>query len=147
MPLYSRYVRRRSGLMSNDQTQETRANVNEQKTNISVKEASEIVGCSPRKIQKMIKSGTLSAKKESGGRYLIDKSEFYRVFPANFERTEAPHVREHSELDLKFLIDQNDFLKEQLKIANEEKKLLLRSLESTQKLIELKPRRKFLGIF
>lgn len=121
--------------------------MSEQSTKISAKEASDIVGCSIRKIQKMVKSGELSAHRDQGGKYLIDKSEFYRVFPDRMERTEAKTVREHSEYEFKLLREQNEFLKEQLQIANEEKRSLLKTLESTQKLIELKPRKKFLGIF
>ena len=48
---------------------------------MSTKEASEIAGCSIRKIQKMVKSGTISSYRGEGGKYLIDKSDFYRVFP------------------------------------------------------------------
>ena len=114
---------------------------------ISAKEASEIVGCSIRKIQKMVKSGVISAQRVEGGKYLIDRSEFYRVFPDRIERPDAKSVREPSEQEIRLLREQNEFLKEQLQIANEEKKSLLKTLESTQKLIELKPRKKFLGIF
>jgi excisionase family DNA binding protein len=119
----------------------------EQLTKISAKEASEIAGCSIRKIQKMVKSGVISAQRGGGGKYLIDKSEFYRVFPDRMERPDAKPVREPSEQEIRLLKEQNEFLKEQLQIANEEKKSLLKTLESTQKLIELKPRKKFLGIF
>lgn len=121
--------------------------MSEQVTKISAKEASEIIGCSIRKIQKMVKSGVISAQRGEGGRYLIDKSEFYRVFPDHMERTETKLVREPSEQELKLLREQNEFLKGQLQIANEEKKSLFKTLESTQRLIELKPRKKFLGIF
>ena len=116
-------------------------------TTISAKEASEIAGCSIRKIQKMVKSGAISAQRGDGGKYLIDKSEFYRVFPDLMERPAAKPVREPSEQEIRLLREQNGFLKEQLQIANEEKKSLLKTLESIQKLIELKPRKKFLGIF
>ena len=121
--------------------------MSEQVTKICAKEASEIAGCSIRKIQKMVKSGVLSAQRGEGGKYLIDKSEFYRVFPDRMERTDANHVRESSEQEIRLLREQNEFLREQLQVANEEKKSLLKTLESTQKLIELKPRKKFLGIF
>lgn len=95
--------------------------MSEQSTKVSAKEASEIAGCSIRKIQKMVKSGELFAHREQGGKYLIDKSEFYRVFPEYMVRTEANPVREASEYEFKFLKEQNEFLKEQLKTANEEK--------------------------
>jgi len=121
--------------------------MSEQATKISAKEASEIVGFSIRKIQKMVKSGVISAQRGEGGKYLIDRSEFYRVFPDHMERPEAKPVRESSEQELKLLREQNEFLKGQLQIANEEKKSLFKTLESTQRLIELKPRKKFLGIF
>ena len=119
----------------------------EQATKISAKEASENAGCSIRKIQKMVKSGVISAQRGEGGKYLIDKSEFYRVFPDHMERPKAKPVRESSEQELRLLREQNEILKEQLQIANEEKKSLFKTLESTHRLIELKPRKKFLGIF
>lgn len=121
--------------------------MSEQRTKISAKEASKIAGCSIRKIQKMVKSGVISAQRGEGGKYQIDKSEFYRIFPERMERPEAKPVRESCEQELKLLREQNEFLKEQLQIASEEKKSLLKTLESTQKLIELKPRKKLLGIF
>jgi phage terminase Nu1 subunit (DNA packaging protein) len=123
------------------------AHMDEKTTKISAKEASKIADCSIRKIQKMVKTGVISAQRGEGGKYLIDKSEFYRVFPERMERPETKPVREPSEQELKLLREQNEFLKEQLKIANEEKKSLLKTLESTQRLIELKPRKKFLRIF
>lgn len=122
--------------------------MDEQMTRIGANEAARIAGCSVRKIQKMIKSGTLSAYREEGGKYLIDKSEFYRVFSEKMPRTDANNVRDPFALELDLLREQNLFLKEQLQQALEEKKVLIKTLESTQRVLEYKPkRRKLLGIF
>lgn len=48
---------------------------------LSTREAAKIAGFSARHIQGLIKKGKLSATRDEGGDYLIDRSEFYRVFP------------------------------------------------------------------
>lgn len=56
----------------------------------------------------MIKSGVLSAYRDKGNKYLIDKSEFYRVFPDLMPRTVAITCelsREQDENQLLFLGD------------------------------------------
>lgn len=63
-------------------------------------------------------------------------------------RTDANNVREPFALELDLLREQNLFLKEQLQQALEEKKILIKTLESTQRVLEFNPkRRKLLGIF
>ena len=119
---------------------------------LNVKQASELVGCSTRHIQKMIKGGSLSAYRDKGNKYLIDKSEFYRVFPDLMPRTDAitrEPACEQEYNQLLFLKEQNEFLKEQLDQANGEKRGLLNALENAQRMIEFKPkkRKKLFGIF
>lgn len=126
--------------------------MNEQNSRIDAKQAAKLAGCSTRHIQKIIKDGTLSAYRGKGNKYLVDKSEFYRVFPDLMARVAASTcepVREKEDNQLLFLKEQNEFLKEQLNAANNEKKMILNVLENTQRLIELKPikRKKFLGLF
>lgn len=129
---------------------------------LNTREAAEISGFSSRHIQNMIKNGKLSATKTEGGNYLIDKSEFYRVFPnTHTTRTEANNEEINSrtvlEIEVKHLKEmlaeknkQNEFLHKQLETAITEKTMLLETLSSNQKLLEYnngKKRRKFLGVF
>ena len=130
----------------------TLANSIEQTSRLNVKQASKIVGCTDRHIQKIIKNGTLSAYRDKGNKYLIDKSEFYRVFPGLVPRIAAntdEHSYEKEDNQLLFLKEQNEFLKEQLEHANDEKRSLLSALENAQRMIEFKPkkRKKLFGIF
>jgi len=100
--------------------------MSEQNSRIDVKQAAELAGCSTRHIQKIIKNGTLSTHRDKSNKYLIDKSEFYRVFPDLIPRTVAntgEHIHEHKENQYLFLKEQNEFLKEQLEYAHGEKKV------------------------
>jgi len=123
-------------------------------TQLSAKEAADILGKSTRYIQKKIQAGTLSATRAAGRKYTIDRSEFFRVFPhANTEGTTTNEQREmvanhESSEVIALLKSQNDFLRSQLDIANEEKSKLMSALENTQKLLEAPKfrRRKLFGI-
>ena len=53
-------------------------------SHLMAREAAEQSGKSHRQIQRLIKNGTLSATRDKSGNYLIEKSEFYRVFPETF---------------------------------------------------------------
>jgi len=126
--------------------------MDEQSSRIDAKQAAKLADSSTRHIQQLIKRGTLSASRVKGNKYLIDKSEFYRVFPDLMPRTAAnarEHVSEQENNQLLFLKEQNEFLKEQLEHANNEKRSLLNALESAQRMIELKTkkRRKLFGVF
>jgi len=124
----------------------------EQSTLIGAKQAAELIGCSTRHVQKQIKDGRLSATRDKGSKYLIDKSELYRVYPDLMVRkttNKVENVREEDDPQVKLLKEENAFLKDQLNSANNEKKQILSALENAQRLIEFKPkkRKKFLGIF
>jgi excisionase family DNA binding protein len=126
--------------------------MNENGSRIDTKQAAQLAECSTRNIQKLIKGGTLSAHRDKSNKYLIDKSEFYRVFPDLIPRTVTNSHELSRELESKqllFLKEQNDFLKEQLEYANGEKRSLLSALENAQRMIEFKPkkRKKVFGIF
>jgi len=123
-------------------------NIIKQCSRLYVKQASNLVGCTTRHIQKIIKSGTLSAHRAEGNKYLIEKSEFYRVFPDLKPRTSTETGKQEYN-QLLFLKEQNEFLKEQLEHANSEKRSLLSALENAQRMIEFKPqkRKKLFGIF
>jgi excisionase family DNA binding protein len=129
---------------------------------LSTREAAEITGFSARHIQGMIKKGKLSASRDEGGNYLIDKSEFYRVFPdTHTKRSQANNDNDSTrivfEIEIQHLKEmlaeknkQNEFLHKQLETATTEKTMLLETLSSNQKLLEHSnkgKRRRFLGIF
>lgn len=130
---------------------------------LSTREAAEIAGFSARHIQGMIKKGKLSAARDEGGNYLIDKSEFYRVFPnAHTKRSHTNNDDESTRIVLEMEVQhlkemlaeknkQNEFLHKQLETATTEKTMLLETLSSNQKLLEhhsgKKKARKFLGLF
>lgn len=59
-------------------------------THLTTREASEKSGKSHQQIQRLIRGGKVSAKRDESGNYLIEMSEFYRVFPDVFkERHDA----------------------------------------------------------
>lgn len=136
--------------------------MSEESSLLSTRIAAEIAGCSARHIQSLVKKGKLSASRGDGGNYLIDKSEFYRVFPdAHTKRTVAHNDEQGSrtalEVEVKYLKEmlvekakQNEFLYKQLEASNIEKSALIETLTSNQKLLEhtnQRKRKKFLGIF
>ena len=130
---------------------------------LNTREAAEIAGFSARHIQGMIKKGKLSASRDEGGNYLIDKAEFYRVFPdAHTKRSLANDDNDNSRIVLEIEVQhlremlveknkQNEFLHKQLETATIEKTMLLETLNSNQKLLEhhngKKKTRRFLGLF
>ena len=59
-------------------------------TRISVTECAKLLGITSRAVQKYIKEGKISAVKNEKGRYEIDKSEFYRVFPDAYISEKPP---------------------------------------------------------
>lgn len=120
---------------------------------IGTTEAAAIAGCSSRRIQKMIKDGTLSAMRDGSKKYWIELSEFHRVFPDAQQRTNSGIGEsvnsEYLTQQIKYLTQQNSFLmgqiefmQQQLDAATQERKMWL---DSQPKLFP--PRRKFLGIF
>ena len=132
-------------------------------THLTTREASEQSGKSHQQIQRLIRGGKLSAKRDESDNYLIEKSEFYRVFPDAFmERHDASFDTNlmrhrcindvtHLEAMLAEKIQQNEFLKKQLESATLEKTRLLDTIGNQQKLIEYhgskKARKKLFGLF
>jgi hypothetical protein len=134
------------------------------------REAAEQSGKSHRQIQRLIKNGVLSATRDKSGNYLIEKSEFYRVFPEAFNARhdatltikESQQCRDnkisHLEAMLSEKTRQNEFLQKQLEFigsqlesATLEKTRLLDTIGNQQKLIEhqssKKKRKKLFGLF
>jgi hypothetical protein len=146
-------------------------------THLTTREAATQSGKSHQQIQRLIRGGKLSAKRNGSGNYQIEKSEFYRVFPDAFsERHDASfytnmiHYRRindvtHLEAIIAEKIQQNEFLKEQLELSTKqiefahkqlesatlEKNRLLDTISNQQKLIEhqsgKKARKKLFGLF
>lgn len=130
---------------------------------MSTREAALELGVSSRQVQKLIKNGKLSAERNESGNYLIEKSEFYRVFPEAFNvRTDANNseqqtrtVRDHEIKYLEAMLTektrQNEFLQKQLEFSTLEKTRLLDTISHQQKLIEhhgnKKERKKLFGLF
>lgn len=134
------------------------------------REAAEQSGKSHRQIQRLIKNGILNATRDKCGNYLIEKSEFYRVFPEAFNARhdttfaieESRQCRDNEISHLKamlsektrhneFLHKQLEFISSQLESATLEKTRLLDTIGNQQKLIEhqssKKVRKKLFGLF
>ena len=141
------------------------ANTDANNSFITTKEAAEASGFSTRHIQKLITSGKLSATRDDGKNYLINKAEFYRVFPTakineqtrihahndgNSSRTVLETEVRHLQAMLAEKDKQNKFLHQQLEAATTEKAALLESLKSNQKLLEhqetKRKKRRFFGL-
>lgn len=107
---------------------------------MSTREAAKEAGYSPMQLQNYITSGKLSATRGSDGKYLIDRSEFYRVFPDAYKQKSQENTKEISEEiflnEIKYLKEMNNFLHKQLETAEKEKNYLLETLKSSQKLLE-----------
>lgn len=130
---------------------------------MSTREAALELGVSSRQIQKLIKNGKLSAERNESGNYLIEKSEFYRIFPEAFKvrseansdeqnkRTVRDHEIKHLEAMLNEKTQQNEFLQKQLESSTLEKTRLLDTISNQQKLIEhqsgKRARKKLFGLF
>lgn len=132
-------------------------------TKLTTKEAAEKVGCSARTIQNMIKKGKLSATRRDDESYIIDASEFYRVFPDAHDQRTVTQITETDsrtimELELEHLKEiikmqkeQIGFLHEQLEFHRIEKSVILDTFNNNQKLLEnhsaTTKKKKILGIF
>lgn len=132
--------------------------MNEKNSFMSTREAAKEAGYSPRHLQNFITSGKLSAIRSSDGKYLIDRSEFYRVFPDANKQKSQEKTKEISEEiflnEIKHLKEMNNFLYKQLETAEKEKNYLLETLKSSQKLLEYSSgkteiikRKKLFGVF
>jgi predicted site-specific integrase-resolvase len=124
---------------------------------LSVRQASDLLDISERTITRQIKTGKLSANKSDNGFWQIEKSEFYRVYPAYNPETrtdnESDKVRSMTDNNnieiIELLKKQIASLEDQLRQSNKEKDTILDTLRSNQRMLEhqSQPRRKILGIF
>lgn len=129
---------------------------NKEKTWLTCREAASLLNYSQRHIVNLINKGKLSADKDDDGRYYIQKSEFFRVYP-NAIRSELPRTEEKSSGNnsakmleekvrhLQEMIEekkkQNDFLLDQLSINTEEKSKMLDAINNHSRLLEFKETR------
>lgn len=110
---------------------------------MSVSECAKALNMTSRAIQGYIKTGKLSASKNERGRYEVDKSEFYRVFPdASVGERERKNdtKRDEStvsvkELEITYLKEQVRILSEQISEYKTRESKLLEVASSTTKLL------------
>lgn len=131
---------------------------------LTSKECADILGVSAKTIQRRIQKGILSGYKDDNGIYMVEKSEFYRVYPDAHQRHGVRHdfkdVEALSKLKEEMLEErinalerERNALKEQLDLANKREATLLESVKNNSTLLlenskkENKKRRRFLGIF
>lgn len=127
--------------------------MNNEKTWLSCKEVAELLECSHRNIPNLIKKGKLSASRDDLGKWIIDKSEFFRAYPdaMNVEKTgtdeknignQTMKVLEEKIKHLQEMVDekkkQNEFLLTQLNINTDEKSKMLDAINGHTRLLEFK---------
>jgi len=120
---------------------------------LTCKEAARLLNISQRHIGNLIKKGKFSDEKDEDGKYIIMKSEFFRVFPhtmtveiagndENSVEAEAKKVLEEKIRHLQEMIDekkkQNEFLREQINHFTQEKSKMLDAINSHTRLLEYK---------
>lgn len=117
---------------------------------ITPKKAAELVGYSTRHIQNYITSGKLCATKEDG-KYFIEKSEFFRVFPKAHKKEQqgniAEQIAEKTRLErenemLRDMAQKKDqeieFLRKQMEFQSHEKSKMLEAIVGHTRLLEHK---------
>jgi len=117
---------------------------------LTPKQAANLAGYTGRHITNLITRGKLSATRDDG-RYFIEKSEFFRIFPEALKKEQEGSERnlyaENSKLELenRMLKDigshkdkEIEFLRAQIEIYHREKDKMLDSLKSHARLLEHK---------
>lgn len=125
----------------------------DEKSWLTCREVGELLNCTQRHALNLIKSGKISADRDEGGKYYVQKSEFFRVFPdakkVEIDRSESKLAGKE---DMKFLEEkikhleemmnekkkQNEFLTEQLSNFTEEKSKMLDAINGHTRLLEYK---------
>jgi len=112
--------------------------------------AAELLDYTTRHIQNMIRKGKISAKREDG-KYYIEKSEFFRVFPKAYKRTPEAKMADETmdaeklEIEIKYLKEsaadkdkQIEYLKKQLEETLIKENKLIDTVNSNARLLEYK---------
>lgn len=125
----------------------------EEKAWLSCKEAAALLNYSQRHILNLIKNGKISASRNDDGKYIIQKSEFFRAYPTamaqkehgseeNHSRNNSMKLMEEKIKHLQEMLDdkrkQNELLITQLNNFTEEKSKMLDTITSHTRLIEFK---------
>lgn len=126
---------------------------------ITASDAAKLLGCTSRHITNCITRGKLSANKEDG-KYYIDKSELFRVFPAaHIKEQERNPVTQKLESEriklentmLKEMTYQKDkeieFLRNQIEVFNKKESQMLDTIQSHTRLLEYQGRKKWSDLF
>ncbi len=124
-----------------------------EKSWLTCREAASLLNYTQRHIVNLIKKGKLSADKDENGKYFIEKSEFFRVYP-NATKGEPPRTEEKpaGNNSLEFLEEKirhlqelvqeknkhNEFLAHQLDNFTHEKSKMLEAINSHARLLEYK---------
>jgi len=128
--------------------------MNNEKIWLTPKEAGDLIDMTSRNVTNLIRDGKIKAERDESGRFHIQKSEFYRVFPraldSEIERNlkkmppenTASKLLEEKNNHLMELIKEKakqiDFLKEQLDNFNQEKSKMLDAISIHARLLEYK---------
>jgi len=120
---------------------------------LTCKEAGALLNFTQRHVLNLIKKGKISAEKDEDGKFYIQKSEFFRVYPhlmqveidRNSENSVEQGVNKVLEERIRHLQEmvdekkkQNEFLTEQLSNFTQEKSKMLDAINSHTRLLEFK---------
>jgi excisionase family DNA binding protein len=124
--------------------------MNIEKSWFTCREAADLLNYTQRHIVNLIKKGKLSAEKDENGKYYIQKSEFFRVYPTAM-KMEEPRTKEKSveKSNGKFLEErvrhlqelieeknkQTEYLKEQISNFTQEKSKMLDAINGHTRLL------------
>lgn len=124
---------------------------------LSTRQCAEILKVTDKTIRNYIKSGKLSSSRDEEANYVIEESEFYRVFPERKPKENVTPVLEKTsaievallEEKIKSLVRENGLLKDQLEDYKSRESKLLEMANSTTKLLtyneQNKPKRRWFG--
>lgn len=125
----------------------------EDKTWLTCRQAAELIGCSGRHMLNLIKKKNITTERDESGKHIIQKVEFFRVFPdamhVEIDRSneksggnEVKKLLEEKIRHLQEMLDekkkQNDFLLGHLDINTNEKSKMLDAINNHARLLEFK---------
>lgn len=135
-----------------------RISMNSEKTWLTCREAASLLNFTQRHIVNLIKKGKIRAEKDEDGKYYIQKSEFFRVYPQTMTQ-EEPGTTENSleQGGKKFLEEKinhlqeilkerkeyNEFLTGQLQSFTQEKSKMLDAINGHTRLLEFKENKNY----
>lgn len=101
---------------------------------MTTKEAAKFSGFTTRHVQNLISAGKLSATRQ-GGKFLIEKSEFFRLFPGTFtdERGRNTSAEKELQSEVNLLSKDNEHLKKMNTEKDKEIEFLRNQLENTSR--------------